>query len=197
MRSKVRKAGSLLRYLMLTIWLSVILASVGSYLMYPQAFTAVNLAAFLLRFEGWIWLIYLAMSALRGFTLLPSTPLVIAGTLLFPLEPLLVLAVSLTGILFSSGMIYFFSEFLGFSEYFEAHKPELTHKIRLRLERPSGFIFVAAWAFFPLVPTDAVCYVAGTTKMNFLEFILAVLVGESVLCTIYVFFGGAFANYLM
>lgn len=91
-------------------------------------------------------------------------------------------------------MIYFFAEYLGLHEYFEGHKPELTHKIKAKLEHPTGFLFVALWAFFPLVPTDLVCYLAGTTMMNYWKFIAAVLVGETILCTFYVYFGGAIVN---
>lgn len=184
----------MLRHLCLAVWLITIVAGVASYIIYPQWFTAENIAAFLLRFQGEIWLMYLAMSALRGITLLPSMPLVIAGTLLFPTQPFAVLMVCLAGIFLSSSMIYFFSEFLGFHEYFEGHKPEMTHRVKARLERPSGFIFVALWAFFPLVPTDLVCYLAGTTAMNYWKFISAVLVGETILCVFYVYFGGAVIN---
>lgn len=194
--SALAKTSSVLRLACLGVWLLAILAGAGSYLAYPQAFTAENIAAFLLRFQGEIWLVYLAMSALRGFSLLPSTPLVIAGTLLFPGQPFAVLAVSITGILLSSSMIYFFSEYLGFSDFFENHKPELTHKIKARLERPTGFLFVALWAFFPFVPTDLVCYLAGTTKMNYWKFIAAVVAGELILCSFYIFFGQAVLNYV-
>jgi len=184
------------RYICLAVWLGAVIAGVGSYLLYPHLFTAENIADFLRRFGGEIWLIYLAMSALRGFSLLPSTPLVIAGTLLFPDQPFAVLAVSIVGILLSSTMIYYFSEYLGFSEYFESHKPDLTYKIKAKLEHPLGFLFVALWAFFPLVPTDLVCYLAGTTKMKYWKFIAAVMVGELILCSIYIFFGGALLNFV-
>lgn len=183
------KISKILRAACIAIWLSVILTCIFSYLIYPQVFTAEKIAEFLLRFHGEIWIVYLAMSVLRGFTLLPSTPLVIAGTLLFPGQPFAVLAISIIGIIISSSMIYSFSDYLGFSYFFENHKPGLVHRIRARLERPAGFAFVAIWAFFPLVPTDLVCYVAGTTKMNFFKFISAVFVGELILCTAYVFLG--------
>jgi uncharacterized membrane protein YdjX (TVP38/TMEM64 family) len=50
--------------------------------------------------------------------------------------------------------------------------------------------FVVLWAFFPLVPTDAVCYVAGSIRMNFLKFIAAIFVGEVFLCSLYIFGAG-------
>ena len=106
------------------------------------------------------------------------------------------LLVSMTGIMLSSTMIYFFSEYLGFSEYFEGHKPELSHKIKAKLEHPLGFLFVAGWAFFPLIPTDLVCYLAGSTKMNYWEFIAAVFVGELILCVCYIYFGGSLLEFV-
>ncbi|CAN5340258.1 TVP38/TMEM64 family protein [soil metagenome] len=194
--AKAARIGPVLKRLGQILWIGTIAAGVISYIAAPQLFTAENIAAFLLRFQSVIWLIYIAFSTLRGLTLLPSTPLVIAGTLLFPAQPFAVLAVSIIGILLSSSMIYFFSEHLGFNDYFEGHKPELTGRIKAKLEHPLGFVFVALWAFFPLVPTDLVCYLAGTTKMRFVKFIAAVLVGEVVLCTFYIFFGGAVLNYV-
>jgi len=132
---------------------------------------------------------------LRGFTLLPSTPFVLAGTILFPSQPLAVLCISLVGILFSSTMIYFFSEVLGFHQYFEKKDAAVVDRLRRRLEHPLGAIFVAAWAFFPLVPTDLVCYLAGTVKMNYWKFIFAVLAGEAILCSFYVIFGNSLMQY--
>ena len=182
------------RYVCLAVWLAAIVAGVGSFLLDPGSFTAEHIAAFLSQFHDEIWIVYLIMSALRGFSLLPSTPLVIAGTLLFPSQPFTVLAVCLTGIAISSSMIYFFSEFLGFHDYFESHKPELTHKICSQLDRPAGFVFVGLWSFLPLVPTDLVCYLAGTTRMNFWKFISAVILGETILCAFYVYLGGTVVN---
>ena len=192
----MKRGSRVIRTVCIVIWLMVLAAGVGWYIADPQSFTAQNIAAFLERFQGWIWFLYLLMSVLRGFTLLPSTPLIIAGTILFPGQQWAVFAVSLIGIALSSTMIYYFSEFLGFDDFFDEHKPELTHNIRRRLEHPLGFLFVAAWAFFPLVPTDLVCYLAGTTRMSFWRFIAAVLIGEAILCAVYIFFGGSLLNYV-
>ena len=87
-------------------------------------------------------------------------------------------------------MIYWFSDLLGFDEYFESKKPHHVEKIRTKLEHPLGLGFVSLWAFFPLVPTDAVCYVAGSIRMHFAKFIAAVFIGELILCSVYVFAGG-------
>ena len=193
---RLSTTSRIVRTIVLVLWAAVVLVCIGTYIYDPSRFTAENIAEFLGRFSGVIWLIYLGFSIVRGITLLPSTPLVLAGTLLFPEQPFAVLVVSMTGILLSSTMIYFFSEYLGFNEYFEGHKPEPTHKIKAKLEHPLGFLFVAGWAFFPLVPTDLVCYLAGTTKMNYWKFIAAVFVGELILCICYIFFGGSLLKFV-
>jgi uncharacterized membrane protein YdjX (TVP38/TMEM64 family) len=187
----LKTAGRAIRYAIIVMWAAAVLSAIALFLSHPEKFTAANIAAFLTAFRTEIWLIYLLLSVLRGFTLLPSTPLVLAGTLLYPDQPYLVLAISISGIVISSGLIYFCSEALGFSEYFESKKPAAVSRIRRRLEHPWGLAFVALWAFFPLVPTDAVCYVAGTIRMNFPKFIFAVFVGELLLCSIYVFGGNS------
>ena len=186
--------SSIFNYVGIMIWAAVLILSIGSYLYNPRGFTAEGIAAFFERFETGILLAYAAFSILRGFTLLPSTPLVIAGTLLFPQQPWLVLFISITGILISSTLIYFCSDLLGFTDYFQKKYFKVTERIRRRLETPAGVMFVFLWAFFPLVPTDAVCYVAGTAKMVFAKFILAIFLGELVLCSSYIFLGGYIRN---
>lgn len=194
MRTFLGHFAAVTRIILLTAWASIIVAALYFYFTEPQSFTAENIASFLQSFESQIWLIFLAMSVLRGFTLLPSTPLVVAGTILFPGQPFLVLGISIVGIILSSSMIYFFSDLLGFSAYFERKKPRSLSRIRNGLEKPRGVAFVAAWAFFPLVPTDAVCYVAGTARMHFPKFISAIFAGELLLCSVYVLSGFYFVG---
>lgn len=179
------------RKTIIVAWAALAISAVLSFLIWPERFTPIGITAFLREFRGEALLVYAAISVVRGFTLLPSTPLVIAGTLVFPVEPWFVLVISILGIVASSSMIYWFSDVLGISDFFETRKPRTVAKIRERLERPAGLAFVFLWAFFPLVPTDAVCYVAGSSRMNFAKFIVAITAGEIILCSIYVF-GGAY-----
>lgn len=171
------------------VWAVVILVGLTALFLRAEFFTPDRIAAVLAKFQSEALFIYLAVSVIRGFALLPSTPLVIAGTLAFPTEPWMVLAISMAGIVASSSLIYWFSDVLGISEFFETRKPAAVAKIRGRLESPTGIAFVFLWAFFPLVPTDAVCYVAGSTRMNFPKFIAAIGAGELILCSFYIFSG--------
>lgn len=184
-----------LKKIIAVVWILFLIVCISLILAYPEHFKPQALADFLAQFKGMMLIVYLLVSLLRGFTLVPSTPLVMAGTILFPGEPFLVLAISLVGIIFSSAMIYYFSDYLGFGTYLEKKYPAQVVKIENQLQKPTGILFVFLWAFFPLLPTDAVCYVAGTLKMNFLKFILATAVGELILISICIFFYSQVLNF--
>lgn len=178
------------RKVILVAWGVLIVSGLVFYLVRPDLFSPDHIADALTKFQSEALIIFLAISIVRGFTLLPSTPLIIAGTLAFPAVPWTVLAISIIGIVASSSLIYWFAEALGIAAHFEKRKPAAVAKIRSRLEHPTGIAFVFLWAFFPLVPTDAVCYVAGSIRMNFGKFIAAITAGELILCSFYVFGGG-------
>ncbi|MDZ4679934.1 MAG: VTT domain-containing protein [Saprospiraceae bacterium] len=166
----------------LLAWIAIIGFCGLYYLLYPEVFTASYLATYLLKHKEQLVVIYSLLSVIRGFTLLPSTPLVLAGALIFPLQPFLVLFISMAGILASSAMIYYFADRLGLNDYFANKYPKKMGQIREQLERPSGMLFLFFWAFFPVVPTDLASYVAGVIRMNFWKFIAVVFLGELLLC---------------
>lgn len=129
---------------------------------------------------------YLFLGCLRGFTLIPSTNLILLGIPFFPPMPLFVL--SLIGIMISSATVYYFSEALHLDEIFEkSHKAHL-EKLKAILQR-NQLPIIVGWSFFPLAPTDLICYVCGTLRLNFPKFVLGVLLGEGIICALYIFLG--------
>lgn len=185
-----------LKKIIIAVWILFLVFCLGFFLTHRESFTPEGIVMFLNKFGGWVMCAYLLVSLLRGFTLVPSTPFVLAGTMLFPANPFWVLAISMTGIIFSSSMIYYFSEHLGFSEYLEEKHPVKIAKIHDQLQKPTGLGFVFLWSFTPFLPTDAVCYVAGILRMNFVKFIVAMALGELVLCAIYIFFYSGLIGWL-
>lgn len=156
----------------------------------PQI-TAEGLAAFFRKFDRELTLVYVVLFIARAFVLLPSTPFILAGAILFPGQPYKVLILSVGCIMASSILIYYFSGALGLDKLLNRKFPRQVADIRERLSHPAGFFFIVFWAFFPLVPTDALSYVAGTIRMNILKFAVGIFVGELILCVIYIFFGKA------
>lgn len=108
----------------------------------------------------------------RGIFLVPSTPLILVGMLLFPDSPNTVFFIAMIGILFSAFIIYEFSDVLGLDDYFAAHVKN--EKIKKAIEK-YGFYAVTFWSFFLVLPTDVVCYLAGAVRMNLAKFLLAVM----------------------
>jgi uncharacterized membrane protein YdjX (TVP38/TMEM64 family) len=130
--------------------------------------------------------VYLALGCLRGFTLIPVTSLVLLGVVFFPPVPLFVL--TLAGILVSSASVYYFAEALHVDELLrEKHRDRLDHVQRL-LER-HGLPIIVCWSFFPLVPTDLICYLSGVLRIRVMTCLMGVALGEGAICAIYIFLG--------
>jgi uncharacterized membrane protein YdjX (TVP38/TMEM64 family) len=170
------------------LWLAMILSGIIGFLWNPVVASPEYIVDFISRFENEMLLVYILVTIVRGFFLIPSTPFVIGGALLFPDRLFLVLALSMTGVMFSATALYYFSDFLGFSKYLEKKYPKGVARWHRRLEHPRATLFVIGWAFFPFVPTDLICYVAGIVKMPYRFLFVGVFLGELTLNIFYVYF---------
>jgi uncharacterized membrane protein YdjX (TVP38/TMEM64 family) len=132
--------------------------------------------------------LYLAVGCLRGFSLVPSTSLVLLGLPFFP--PGRLFALTLVGIAVSSALIYRFAASMRLDEAMSRHPHPKLASMRALLERHALPVIVA-WSFFPLAPTDAICYIAGAMRIGFWKCIAGVTAGEGAICGIYIFMGEA------
>jgi uncharacterized membrane protein YdjX (TVP38/TMEM64 family) len=166
-------------------WLVATLALSSLYFLRPELIDPANLVGMLRQSGPLVLLAYALVSVLRPVTLVPSTVLIVAGTLLFPERYALVFSVSLAAVVASAAIIYYFFDFLGLAELFERR-----HAARVRwLEeqvRARGFWIVAGWSAFPFVPTDVICYAAGSLRMPIGKFLLGVAIGEIPIVAFYV-----------
>ena len=173
------------RRVALGFWLAVAIGLSALYAARPELIDPANLVSLLRRSGPFVLLGYAALSVARPVTLVPSTVLVVVGTLLFPDRPATVFCVSLAGVAASAGIIYYFFDFLGLARVFERK-----HAARIRwMEeqmRRRGLAIVVGWSVFPFVPTDAICYVAGTLRMPIGRFLLGVTLGKVPLVAFYV-----------
>ncbi len=113
---------------------------------------------------------YIVLGAVRGFTLVPSTTLVLAAVPFMRPGPLLVC--TLIGIMISSTSIYYFSAALRIDERLARKHPEKIARIT-DLVNQYELPIIIGWSFFPLAPTDLICYVCGALRVRFWEFLLA------------------------
>ena len=177
------------RLVALTVWVALVVALSALYVARPELLEPERVVATLQASGQSVLLGYVVLGVLRPLTLIPSSVLIVVLTLLFPDRPWLVMASSLAGIVLSALLIYFFFEFLGLGELFERK-----HARRLRwLEgqmKQKGFWIVVGWSMFPFVPTDAICYVAGTLRMQLGKFTAGVALGELPVVVFYVWATG-------
>ena len=130
--------------------------------------------------------LYLTLGCLRGFTLIPATSLVLLGTVFFPPVPLFVL--TLAGIVVSSASVYYFAEALHLDELLATRHAAQMNRVRTRLDR-HGLPIIIGWSFFPLAPTDLICYLSGVLRINIMTCLVGVAIGEGAICAIYIFLG--------
>jgi len=132
--------------------------------------------------------IYLLLGCLRSFTLIPATSLLALGMVFFPPVPLF--ALTLVGILVSSTCVYYFAEALHIDELLRRKHASQLERVQRLLER-RGFPIIAAWSFFPLAPTDLICYLSGVVRLRITTVLGAVAIGEGAVCAIYIFLGNS------
>ena len=138
--------------------------------------------------------VYLTLGSLRGFTLIPVTYLIILGLLFLPLKPLFLL--TMAGVMVSSVVIYYFSEFIHLSEYFEEKYPKQITKLKSVIEK-NELPIVILWSMLPFAPTDVICYVCGSLKVDIKKFLLGGLIGEGITSALYIFFGKEIMLFLL
>lgn len=181
----------------LTVFWAVLVAGVLVLLVArPSLFTPEALAADLRTFGPWAFGAFVVVSLVRGLLMVPSTPIVLAGGALFPAAPGPVIAVSLVGIVATAILLHRFPQVGGFDARLAARHPERMERIRGHLTRPTAQWAVAAWAFFPAVPTDLVCYTAGLVGMPLRRLVTGILLGEVPLVVAYVLLGKQAAAWL-
>ncbi len=175
-----------IRRIVLIIWiLSVI--SLAYYVSEHRGYLdPQNLLVFFQSFGSLALIVYIFASFVRGLVLLPSLPLVLVGVLFFPGNPHLVFAISMIGIIFSGILIYQFSDVMWFDEIFARHAGN--DRVKNAIEK-YGFYAILLWSFVPIVPTDIICYVAGTVRYHFWRFILALTIWEWLIVGIIVYGG--------
>ena len=112
--------------------------------------------------------------------------MIVVGLPFFRPWPLFMM--TLIGISISSALCYWFSETLQFNETFERKHPQQIERMRRALQKHQLPIIVF-WSFFPLLPTDLICYVCGALRINVTKTMAGVLIGEGAICAVYIFFG--------
>ena len=179
-----------------TIWLLLAGTCLVLLAAFPDALSRDSIANFLNGLGALALLVYILLSMTRALLMLPCTPFVLAGGITFPEWPWLVMIISYAGIVTGAFLVYSFPAFGSYDEYLEQKYPDKIKLLEEKLHGRHWFWIVAGWSFFPLVPTDVICYVSGIVKLQFRKMAAAVVIGEIPLVTIYVFVGAEIGEWL-
>jgi uncharacterized membrane protein YdjX (TVP38/TMEM64 family) len=174
-----------LRYVFIGIWLLVVAGALYFYFFHRTAVQTELQDALSITSIAAVC-VYLFLGSIRAFTLIPATFLILVALPFF--KPLPLFLLTLGGILVSSASIYWFSEALRLDELFERKHKDQVARMKAVLQRNEMAIIIG-WAFFPLTPTDLICYVCGALRVDFKKFLVGILIGEGTICAVYIFLG--------
>jgi uncharacterized membrane protein YdjX (TVP38/TMEM64 family) len=173
-----------LRHVVVAVWLALVAVALSFYVIRGDLVVK-SLEAILAAAASPLGaVVYVIVGTLRVFTLVPATVLIVAAIPLF--EPWTLLALTLTIIATSSSICYWFAEALHLDEGFRRRYPEQIGRLTETLQRYELPIIIG-WSFLLFLPTDLICYVCGSLRINFPKFLLGVVIGEGTVYAIYIF----------
>ncbi len=176
---------SLSKKIFFTLWL-LLVSTLFSLFLLDRSLLESLLRSFLQTSTATAYVTLFILGILRGFTLIPVTFLIIIGIFFIPPLPLYLIIMS--GVLISSLIVFYFFEYLNLETLFnEKHKKHIDRGAALltKYELP----VITLWSMAPFLPTDVMCYLAGTLRVNVYTFILGILIGEGAVCALYVWGG--------
>ena len=176
------------RYGLFTLWVTIAIGALYLYFFQREAVQGELRDALSASF--WIATIsYLLIGALRPFTLVPGTFPILVAMPFF--DPWVLLALTLVCIAVSSSICYWFAEAIHMDEFVERKYPKHIRKLKELLQSYQLPIIIG-WSFFLFLPTDVLCYVCGSLKINFKKFLFGIMIGEGTVYAIYIFLGDWF-----
>lgn len=141
------------RYLMISLWAFAVVSAFSAWWLYGRH---------VLEPEDWrVWVtdnlllasfLYFSVLSLRGIFLIPSTPLLFAGIVLFP--GLWVWTLNMAGILTSSALVYTLVRGFGFDFMVRQKYQKRVRQLSALLHK-HDFKVIISWSFFPAVTAGA------------------------------------------
>ena len=168
----------------LFIWIVVVILTLILYYVNRDFFDISFLKEYVSDHKALVLSLYLIILTFIGLTFIPSTPFALAGVLLFP--PAEAYIINLFGIITSSVVVYYFTQYLRIDVWLESKYPAQIEKIKKAL-RKKELPIIAGWSFFPVVPTDLIIYVSSTLNIPFWKCAIGIIIGEGTLNALYIF----------
>ena len=79
---------------------------------------------------------------------------------------------------------------------FDTKYKKTIDKIKINLAKYELPVIIF-WSIAPVLPTDLICYIAGTLRINIYKCLLGIFIGEGFICAVYIFGGKFLLNSLL
>jgi uncharacterized membrane protein YdjX (TVP38/TMEM64 family) len=168
-----------LRLAFLCVWVIAILAAVlyvgpENLVKDYSKVSPMGIRELVLSYGAFSVVAYELLHALRPFTFLPVTPFTIAGGYIYGHAVGLLFA--MIGTTLASIVTFSLSRYL-FRDYIKKRLSAHYAGFDSRFDN-SGILTVAAMRIIPVLPFDAVGYVAGVSSIRFRDYLIGTLIGE-------------------
>lgn len=170
------------RFLIIAIWIALIYTIFRLNLLTGNLD---NLNKFFSSCGNYKALIFIALSSLRIAALIPSAVFMILGGMIF--TPTQGFAFTLISVILSGTIVYISSKILvssGIQNYITNKYPKF-YKLLLR----NNTKILAIGILCPIAPSDAACFLASSTGLNYKKFILTIIAANIPMMILYSFLG--------
>jgi uncharacterized membrane protein YdjX (TVP38/TMEM64 family) len=140
------------------------------------------------------YLLYFILVSVRGLTFIPLTTILLAVAPF--MNQWILWIITLAWTLITSYIIYYFSQALQLDDYFEKNHERAIKVIRKRLDKYELPVIII-WSMIPITPTDLICYIAWTLGINVRKMLWWVLIGEGLVCIVYIWWIQSIFGYFM
>lgn len=130
-------------------------------------------------------LIFIALAVMRIVAFIPSAVFMIIGGIIF--NPIEGVALTFISVILSETIVYIISKILvcsNMQDYLVKRNPKL-YKLLLK----NNTKILAIGILCPIAPSDVACFLAGSTGLSYIKFMLTVIISNMPMMILYSFLG--------
>lgn len=181
------KKSSHIKAYIISLWIIIILILFRKDLITTDYTVLIR---FLKSHENYITLIFIALSTLRIFILLPGSIFMVIGGIIFP--PLKAFTFSMISMILSQSIIYFIARTFSnapIKKYVFNKYPNLNKLIIV-----NNYKFLSLGILCPISPTDAVSFLVCCNGAKYIKYISIIIASNLPMMFLYSFVGESFKN---
>lgn len=183
----------MLRVIKLSVWLTVIVLAIVGMRWLTNTYSISDLHTAVEEYHWYILLGYALLICVRGLLFIPTMPVILM--MASAIDPWLMFIVSLGASCCSAYLVCLAVDYLDIQKKLDALPSKTLHRAQ-HWVNDAGTAAVTGWAFFPLVFTEIIVYLARLSGLKRKQIVLGVAVGEGLLIWMLIAVTGWFVTIL-